>query len=86
MTDNPIVRTGESYRSMGEILSSTDPGPPLPICGPESSTERPACKLTGSNAKRPTFWGRSSVRKTPSRETSPLTAIDFGLSVFFRPG
>ncbi|KAL9236969.1 hypothetical protein vseg_011571 [Gypsophila vaccaria] len=67
MTDNPIVRTGESYRSMGEILSSTDPGPPLPICGPESSTERPACKLTGSNAKRPTFWGRSSVRKTPSR-------------------
>ncbi|KAL9234814.1 hypothetical protein vseg_009640 [Gypsophila vaccaria] len=69
MTDSPIVRTGESYRSMGEILSSTDPGPPLPICGPESSTEKPASKLTGSSAKRPAFWGRSSVRKTPSMES-----------------
>jgi len=60
--ENPIVMAGESYRSMGEILSSMDPGPPMPISGLESSAEKPMSKHTGSNAKRSAFWGRSNVR------------------------
>ncbi|KAK9673583.1 hypothetical protein RND81_12G176900 [Saponaria officinalis] len=67
--DSPMVRTGESYRSMGDILSSMDPGPPLPIYGPESSAEKPNSKLGSSNVKRPTFWGRNRTRKTPSMES-----------------
>ncbi|KAH9610133.1 hypothetical protein KSS87_004780 [Heliosperma pusillum] len=66
---SPVVTTGESYRSMGEILLSMDPGPPLPISGPELSAEKPTSKLAGSNVKRSTFWGRSSARKTLSMES-----------------
>ncbi|KAL9233589.1 hypothetical protein vseg_008566 [Gypsophila vaccaria] len=66
---SPVVTTGESYRSMGEILLSRDPGPPLPISGPESSAEKSTSKLSGSNVKRSTFWGRSSARKTSSMES-----------------
>ncbi|KAJ8450608.1 hypothetical protein Cgig2_020245 [Carnegiea gigantea] len=67
--DSPVATAGESYRSMGEILSSMDPGPPLPIPCSESSAEKPMSRHTGSNAKRSTFWGRSNARKTPSMES-----------------
>ncbi|KAK9735941.1 hypothetical protein RND81_04G239600 [Saponaria officinalis] len=66
---SPVVTTGESYRSMGEILLSMDPGPPLPISGLESSAEKPTSKLSSSNVKRSTFWGRSSGRKASSMES-----------------
>lgn len=58
-----VLHTGESYRSMGEILSSMDPGHPISSPGLESSTEKPVGKAKGSslNAKRSTFWGRSNV-------------------------
>lgn len=51
-----ISLAGESYRSMGEILNSMDPGN-------ESSSGKPVGKVSSSNinAKRSTFWGRSSV-------------------------
>lgn len=66
-----VSPTGESYRSMGEILSSMDPMPSLPISGLESSAEKPAGKVATSNlnGKRSTFWGRSNARKTPSVES-----------------
>ncbi|CAI0548651.1 unnamed protein product [Linum tenue] len=62
---------GESYRSMGEILSTIDAEPQVPISSIESSAEKPAGKATTSNAngKRSTFWGRSNGRKTPSTES-----------------
>ncbi|GMH11448.1 hypothetical protein Nepgr_013289 [Nepenthes gracilis] len=65
------VPASESYRSMGEILSSMDPGPPLLMSGPESSAEKSMNKLTGSSvtAKRSNFWGRSPARKIPSKES-----------------
>lgn len=50
---------GEFYQSVGEILSSMDPGPPMPIVGLASTDEKPIKKLTGSNKKRAVFWGRS---------------------------
>ncbi|PHT93880.1 Rho GTPase-activating protein 7 [Capsicum annuum] len=61
----------ESQRSMGEILSSMDPGPPLGVPGPDSGIEKPSGKLTPSNqnVKRSTFWGRSNGRSTPSTES-----------------
>ncbi|GAB4855972.1 Rho GTPase-activating protein 7 [Ancistrocladus abbreviatus] len=71
-TDTPaVVPVSESYRSMGEILSSMDPGPPLHISGPGSSAERPLNKITGSgiSVRRSTFWGRNAARKTPSMES-----------------
>ncbi|KNA25116.1 hypothetical protein SOVF_009250 [Spinacia oleracea] len=67
--DSPKLLTGESYRSMGEILSSMDPGPPLPITGPELSAEKPTSKLVVSGVKRSNFWSRGAVRKTPSMES-----------------
>ncbi|TMW98394.1 hypothetical protein EJD97_004101, partial [Solanum chilense] len=61
----------ESQRSMGEILSSMDPGPPLGVPVPDSGIEKPSGKLTPSNqnVKRSTFWGRSNGRSTPSTES-----------------
>lgn len=69
--ENPIneigvpsaLPTGESYRSMGEILSSMDPGHPISSPGLESSSEKLVGKAKGSslNAKRSTFWGRGNV-------------------------
>ncbi|GMY16017.1 rho GTPase-activating protein 7 isoform X4 [Fagus crenata] len=66
-----ISPAGESYRSMGEILSSMDPAHPLPMPEFESGAGKPMGKVTGSNvnAKRSTFWGRSNARKTPSMES-----------------
>lgn len=53
----------ESQRSMGEILSSMDPGPPVGVPVSDSGIEKPSGKLTPSNqnVKRSTFWGRSNV-------------------------
>lgn len=59
-----ISPAGESYRSMGEILSSMDPGHPLPVSGLESGAGKVSSKVTGTNhtnSKRSTFWGRSNV-------------------------
>ncbi|KAG4145068.1 hypothetical protein ERO13_D05G075900v2 [Gossypium hirsutum] len=66
-----VLPTGESYRSMGEILSSMHPGHPVSVPGLESSTEKPVGKARGSsiNSKRSTFWGRNNARKTPSMES-----------------
>ncbi|PON75747.1 Rho GTPase activating protein [Parasponia andersonii] len=66
-----VSPAGESYRSMGEILSSMDPGHPLPLSGLESGAGKAMSKLTGTNhnSKRSTFWGRSNARKTPSMES-----------------
>lgn len=54
---------GESYQSMGGILSSTDPIPSLHLSGLDSSAEKPNGKVASSNlnGKRSTFWGRSNV-------------------------
>ncbi|XP_060966181.1 rho GTPase-activating protein 7-like isoform X1 [Cannabis sativa] len=71
--DHPSTSpAGESYRSMGEILSSMDPGHPLPLSGLESGPGKAMNKVSGGtnhNSKRSTFWGRSNVRKTPSMES-----------------
>ncbi|GMI81623.1 hypothetical protein like AT5G19390 [Hibiscus trionum] len=66
-----VLPNGESYRSMGEILSSMDPGHPISVPGLESSTEKPVGKARGSSiiARRSNFWGRSNARKTPSMES-----------------
>ncbi|XP_031284096.1 rho GTPase-activating protein 7 isoform X1 [Pistacia vera] len=66
-----VLPAGESYRSMGEILSSMDPGHALSASGLESSSEKPVGKVTSSNlsTKRSAFWGRSNARKTPSMES-----------------
>jgi hypothetical protein len=63
MDVSSVLPTGESYRSMGEILSSVDPVSPMPISGVESSAEKSAGKVAASNlnGKRSTFWGRSNV-------------------------
>ncbi|CAK7330647.1 unnamed protein product [Dovyalis caffra] len=63
-----VLPTGESYRSMGEILSSVDPVSPIPISGVESSAEKSVGKVAASNlnGKRSTFWGRSSGSSTAS--------------------
>ncbi|KAL8159394.1 hypothetical protein V2J09_000931 [Rumex salicifolius] len=68
--ENPITPTGEPYKSMGEILSSMDPGPPLLVSTAQSS-DKPSNKISGSGlgVKRSTFWGRSSARKTLSMES-----------------
>lgn len=63
-TETPSASpAGESYRSMGEILSVMDPGHPLQVSGVESGSVKAVAKVTGSNhnAKRSAFWGRSNV-------------------------
>lgn len=57
------IPAGESYRSMGEILSSMDPARPLSVPGVESSAEKSVGKVASSNpsAKRSAFWGRGNV-------------------------
>ncbi|XP_030959458.1 rho GTPase-activating protein 7 isoform X8 [Quercus lobata] len=66
-----VSPAGESYRSMGEILSAMDTAHPLPMPAFESGAGKPVGKVTGSNvnAKRATFWGRNNARKTPSMES-----------------
>ncbi|KAK1402814.1 Rho GTPase-activating protein 7 [Heracleum sosnowskyi] len=62
---------GDSYRSMGQILSSMDKELPLPVSRPVISNEKSTTKPASSNlnAKRSTIWGRNSTRKTPSMES-----------------
>ncbi|KAL9260516.1 Rho GTPase-activating protein 7-like protein [Drosera capensis] len=70
LSDSPVGPSDESYRSMREILSTTDPGPPLLTNGPESSAERPIAKMAASTLiKRSTLLGRSIARRTPSMES-----------------
>ncbi|KAE9596304.1 hypothetical protein Lal_00048819 [Lupinus albus] len=70
--DTPnLLPSTESYRSMGEILSSMDPGNHLPVLGIESGYAKQTGKANSSSfsSKRSTFWGRSNPRKTPSVES-----------------
>ncbi|KAK7276660.1 hypothetical protein RIF29_17804 [Crotalaria pallida] len=70
--DTPnLLPSAESYRSMGEILSSMDPGNHLPVLGIELGSGKQTGKGSGSSfsSKRSTFWGRSNPRKTPSVES-----------------
>ncbi|KAK4278864.1 hypothetical protein QN277_016646 [Acacia crassicarpa] len=61
----------ESYRSMGEILSSMDPGNHFSAPGNESGSGKQSGRSSNSNvsSKRSTFWGRSNAKRTPSVET-----------------
>lgn len=54
---------GDSYRSMGQILSSLDKELPSPVSRPVISNEKSTTKPASSNlnAKRSTIWGRNSV-------------------------
>ncbi|KAJ6964773.1 rho GTPase-activating protein 7-like isoform X1 [Populus alba x Populus x berolinensis] len=76
MDASSVLPIGESYQSMGEILSSADPVSPILISGLESSAEKSAGKVSASNlnGKRSTFWGRSNARKTPSMESVDSSA------------
>lgn len=58
-----VSPAGDSHRSMGDILSSMDPGHPLPASGLEPGSGKAMSKVTGfnPNMKRSTFWGRSNV-------------------------
>jgi hypothetical protein len=53
----------ETPLSMGEILSSLDPGISLPSHGSEYSADRHSNKTNGSHShvKRSNFWGRNNV-------------------------
>ncbi|XP_015873668.3 rho GTPase-activating protein 7 [Ziziphus jujuba] len=66
-----VSPAGDSHRSMGDILSSMDPGHPLAVSGLEPGPGKATSKVTGLNpiTKRSTFWGRSNARKTPSVES-----------------
>ncbi|KAK7300246.1 hypothetical protein RJT34_11087 [Clitoria ternatea] len=65
-----LLPSAESYRSMGEILSSMDPGNHLPMSGVESGSKQTGKASNASfSSKRSTFWGRSNPRKTPSVES-----------------
>ncbi|XVE79003.1 hypothetical protein DITRI_Ditri14bG0023100 [Diplodiscus trichospermus] len=66
-----VLSSAQTYQSMGEILSSMDPGHPIAAPELEPSAEKPVGKTKGSslNSKRSTFWGRSIARKTPSMDS-----------------
>lgn len=53
----------ETPLSMGEILSSLDPGISFAVNGAEFSADKQPVKANGSHAqvKRNNFWGRSNV-------------------------
>jgi hypothetical protein len=53
----------ETPPSMGEILSSFDPGISVPSQSSEYSVERQSNKINGSQShvKRSNFWGRNNV-------------------------
>lgn len=59
-----VLPASESYRSMGEILASMDPGNHLPVTGIEPGAGKQTVKASGTNfsSKRSTFWGRNNVR------------------------
>ncbi|RDY07477.1 Rho GTPase-activating protein 7, partial [Mucuna pruriens] len=66
-----LLPSTESYRSMGEILSSMDPGNhlPMPVIEPGSGKQTGKASSASFSSKRSTFWGRSNPRKTPSVES-----------------
>ncbi|KAK7385899.1 hypothetical protein VNO78_31849 [Psophocarpus tetragonolobus] len=66
-----LLPSTESYRSMGEILSSMDPGNHLPMPVVESGSGKQTGKASTASfsSKQSTFWGRSNPRKTPSVES-----------------
>lgn len=57
------VDVQESPMSMGDILSSMEPGISFPVQGTELREEKPPSKSNGSSghSKRPNFWGRNIV-------------------------
>ncbi|KAG5120778.1 hypothetical protein JHK84_039118 [Glycine max] len=57
-----LLPSTESYRSMGEILSSMDPGNHLPMPVIESGSGKQTSKASSASfsSKRSTFWGRSN--------------------------
>ncbi|KAJ4790749.1 Rho GTPase activation protein (RhoGAP) with PH domain-containing protein [Rhynchospora pubera] len=61
----------ETPLSMGEILSSLDPGISFPANGSAFSADKQPIKANGSHAhvKRNNFWGRSNARKNLSSES-----------------
>uniref|UniRef100_A0A8R7Q557 Rho-GAP domain-containing protein n=2 Tax=Triticum urartu TaxID=4572 RepID=A0A8R7Q557_TRIUA len=61
----------ETPLSMGEILSSLDPGITLPSNSSEYSADRHSNKTNGSHShvKRSNFWGRNSARKSQHSES-----------------
>ncbi|XBH56095.1 rho GTPase-activating protein 7 isoform X2 [Aegilops tauschii subsp. strangulata] len=61
----------ETPLSMGEILSSLDPGITLPSISSEYSADRHSNKTNGSHShvKRSNFWGRNSARKSQHSES-----------------
>ncbi|XP_054798173.1 rho GTPase-activating protein 7-like isoform X2 [Prosopis cineraria] len=61
----------ESYRSMGEILSSMDPGNHFSVPGNEPGSGKQTGRSSNTNvsSKRSAFWGRSNVKRTPSVES-----------------
>jgi len=66
---NPAV--GHETLSMGEILSSFDPGISVPSQSSEYSVERQSNKMNGSHphVKRSNFWGRNNARKSQNSES-----------------
>lgn len=65
--NNPSNPTSghETPLSMGEILSSFDPGISVPSQSSEYSVEQQSTKINGSHphVKQSNFWGRNNVRK-----------------------
>lgn len=73
----------ETPLSMGEILSSFDPGISVPSQTPEYSAERQSNKMNGSHphVKRSNFWGRNNVSKKSSLFVCfPLFALFFSMN------
>ncbi|KAL6593815.1 hypothetical protein ACP70R_048716 [Stipagrostis hirtigluma subsp. patula] len=71
--NNPSNPTSghETPLSMGEILSSFDPGISVPSQSSEYSVERHTNKVNGSHphVKRGNFWGRNNTRKSQHSES-----------------
>jgi hypothetical protein len=63
----------ETPLSMGEILSSFDPGISVPSQSSEYSVERQSNKINGSQShvKRSNFWGRNNARSQHSESVDP---------------
>ncbi|KAK3147210.1 hypothetical protein QOZ80_3BG0279500 [Eleusine coracana subsp. coracana] len=61
----------ETPLSMGEILSSFDPGISVPSQSSEYSMERQSNKMNGSqpHVKRSNFWGRNNARRSQHSES-----------------
>jgi len=85
--NNPSNPTSghETPLSVGEILSSFDPGISIPSQSSEYSVERQSNKINGSHphVKRINFWGRNNVSKKSTLicfACFPLIALFFSMS------